>query len=331
MSFPQRSKPIDLKGRRIFVTGGTGFLGRSLLDYLLEAESIYDEMPQVTLLSRSPAQFLLRFPEYADHSWLNLVQGDLEHLPQVTPGTYTDIIHGAADTHKSDDSKLWLSQLVDGTRNVLEFADRVHVNRLLFISSGAVYGAQLPNVKSLRESQPFAPLPTGITSTYGHGKRMAEQLCTLYAAQSKDVECVIARCFAIVSRHIPFDGPYAVGNFMRDALAGQGIHISGNGQTIRSYIAGRDMAHWLFTLLYRGRSGEAYNVGSHQPISTLELATLIRDIVGIDQSILVGNSVDSSGRSFYLPCTEKAQELDLSVETSLRDELMDIARVRQAG
>jgi nucleoside-diphosphate-sugar epimerase len=224
----------------------------------------------------------------------------------------------------------WLSQLVEGTRNVLNFARQGGVERVLFISSGAVYGPQPAGVKSLREDHPFAPPATDVRSVYGNGKRMAELLCALHAAQPGGPACVIARCFAIVSRHIPLDGPYALGNFMRDALAGRGIGISGDGRTIRSYIDGRDMAHWMFTLLRRGTSGEAYNVGSDRPVTTLELATAIRDVVDIDQPIEVRGRPEANARSVYLPGIDKAGALGLSIETPLRDSLAEVARALRA-
>lgn len=330
MTSSVRSDPLELRGRRIFVTGGTGFLGRSLLDYLREGADRHGADVRVTVLSRSPERFLHAHPQYAGLPWLDFVAGDLSSLPAIDALAYTDLIHGAADTHSGVDALAWLEQLITGTRNVLETARQAGVERLLFISSGAAYGPQPHDVTTLREDHPFAPSPMDVRALYGHGKRMAEHLCAQYAA-SGGPECVVARCFAIVSPHVPLDGPYAMGNFLRDALTGQGIRIAGSGRTIRSYIDGRDMAHWMLTLMRWGLSGEAYNVGSDQPVSMLELATAIRDVVGIDQPIEVGDPDERTGRSVYLPSIAKAGELGLRIEIPLREALARTARTLQAA
>lgn len=327
MNSQNRSNPIDLSRRRMFITGGTGIVGRSLLDYIQEGLILYGGAPQVTILSRSPERFYRYFPNYIGLPWLNVIQGDLFHLPIVASSFYTDIIHAAADTHLQGDPMAWITQLVEGTTNVLRFASKSNVERMLFISSGAVYGSQPTALQSLSEDHYFAPLTTDVHSTYSHGKRMAEHICALHSAHPNGPFCVIARCFSIVSQHIPLNGPYALGNFMRDAIAGRGIHISGDGKTIRSYIEGRDLAHWIFTLLCHGARGEAYNVGSDLPITTLELATIIRDVVNIDQPIKILALPDCDPRKVYLPNVDKASTLGLSIETSLRDALTDIERI----
>ena len=70
-----------------------------------------------------------------------------------------------------------------------------------------------------------------------------------------------------------FDRPWAINNFLSEALRGGPIRVQGNGDTIRSYMYGSDAAFWLLRLLVSGKIGKAYNVGSPVGISLKNLAS----------------------------------------------------------
>ena len=319
-----------MRGRKVFVTGGTGFVGRCLLDYFLESADTHGPDFEVTVLSRRPAEFMSLHPGYAGRRWLRFQEGSLEHLPVPTPGAFTDVLHAAADTHSSAEPLAWLDQLVQGTRRVLDFAVACGAERLLLVSSGAAYGPLPGGLDVFREDAALAPLTTDARSVYGQGKRLAEHLCALYGQQF-GLSCVIARCFALLSEHMPLDGPYAAGNFLRDALAHRDLEVLGDGSTVRTYLHGRDAAHWLVSMLRHGEPGEIYNVGSDVPVSILELAQAVAAQASPPLGIRVLKTAASGRRATYLPSIEKAGRLGLRVETPLHEAIVTTLRALEGA
>jgi nucleoside-diphosphate-sugar epimerase len=316
MNSSVRSDPLDLRGRRIFVTGGTGFVGRCLLDYFQGSARAHGPGVEVTVLSRSPQAFLERYPLYVGQAWLRFEAGSLRQLPASHAGRFTDVLHAAGDTHAYAAPLAWLDQLVQGTRDVLDFAVASGAGRFLLVSSGAAYGPVPRGVARLREDAAFAPATMDAKSVYGQGKRLAEHLCALYA-QQHGLGCVVARCFSLISEHMPLDGPYAAGNFVRDALAGRNIQIQGDGSDVRTYLYGRDAAHWLISLMVQGEPDQIYNVGSNVPVSILELARTVAAQASPLQNVRVLKQAAPGPRAIYVPDVEKAGRLGLQVDTPL--------------
>jgi len=310
-----RSEPRALSGHRVFLTGGTGFLGRSLLDYFAESARVHGSDFELHVLSRTPEAFLERHPRCRTLPWLHLHQGSVTQ-PLPLRGRFSHVVHAAADTHARYAAADWMMQIVDGTRNALEFARRSGASRFLLLSSGAVYGAQPASLARVDEAFTGAPAPTLPSSAYGQAKRVAEQLCTAYR-QEFGLETVVARCFAVVGEHMPLDGPYAIGNFIRDAMQGGSIRVAGDGTPLRSYLHARDAAHWFTTLLLAGQPGEAYNVGSDAGRSIREVAELVAACLSPASRVTVTSNAADGVRSVYVPSIAKAATLGLQVETAL--------------
>lgn len=297
----------SLEGAEILVTGGSGFFGAWLLHALLRAEDRLGLGVRLTVLTRRPAAFLAGSPKLAGHPAVRLLEGDLLKL-RPPPARFTHVIHAAAPTadRTAVDRQAALHQaLVEGAARVLEVARRCGARRLLFTSSGAVYGRQPPELTHLPEAHAPPPEPAGPGNGYATGKREAERL--LLAAPG--LEAVVARCFAFSGPHLPLDGPYALGNFVRDALAGGPIRVGGDGTPVRSYLYGADLAGWLWTLLADGQAGRAYNVGSEREISIAALAHLVAGVVRPPRGVeIAGVPVPGKPAERYVPSTRRARE-----------------------
>lgn len=303
-----------LAGSRILVTGGTGFLGGWLTASLLAANSELDLGLHLTLLTRSPATVPLRPSES-----LTLLEGDVRRLPPVGPVDV--IVHGAASssalwgTDEADPIRM-ADTIVSGTRGILDVATASNA-RVLFLSSGAVYG---PQQAAVSEDVDTGPDPMDPRSAYGNAKRLAENMCAA-ASAAGTVQAVIARLFAFVGPRIPLDVHFAAGNFLRNALEDEEIVIQGDGLDVRSYLYAGDLPEWCWALLARGEPGRAYNVGSPVAVTIKELADTVAAVVEATPGVRVAGSPATS-HSYYVPHTDRAlKELGLRPRTDLVESL----------
>jgi dTDP-glucose 4,6-dehydratase len=314
---------------KILLTGGTGFFGKALIRHWCNADDLDLPTPTVCVLSRSPNQFKDTYPEFKSRKWLYYHEGDILSPSSLPKEKYTHILHAATDSTlgpKLSSLERYV-QILDGTRNMLDFAVANNTRRFLLTSSGAVYGVQPPELKRIPESYNGMPDPLNPNNSYGVAKRTAEHLCSLYR-QHYGIETVIARCFAFVGRDLPLDVHFAIGNFIRDALLGQTIVVSGNGMSVRSYMDQRDLACWLDKLLVDGKSGKAYNVGSDESISIKNLAYLVRETLAPTAQIIIQTTAEQDVlRNQYVPKIDEAKnELGLKLNYTLAQSLKEVAR-----
>lgn len=303
----------------IFLTGGTGFFGRALLRHFLTLG-----LPQastITVLSRQPDVFLRSYPEFAGHQAILFKKGDINDRDSLPwHDKYTHVLHAATDSTLGFTLKpiQRYDQIVEGTRNILDLAVTTGANRFLLTSSGAIYGPESAGLDSISEDFLAGPLLSDCRSAYAHGKRSAEHICALYCNEY-GLDIVVARCFAFVGPDLPVDAHFAIGNFIRDALVEDAITVKGDGSALRTYLYQVDLAKWLFSILFNGRSGQAYNVGSDEVVSIAELAYLVRDTLSPNKRVnILGQHSPGVGPDKYIPNIGKALvELGLNVNVPL--------------
>ncbi len=303
----------DLRGGRLFVTGGTGFFGRWMLESFLRANDDLGLGADVIVLTRASEAFAAAAPHVALHPQVRLHPGDVRsfNFPSVA---CSHVLHLATETALRASPAASFQTAVEGTARVLEFAEAATARKVLITSSGAVYGPQPPELEQISEDYAGAPRPEDASAGYAHGKRAAEYLGSVAAAEGR-LEVKIARCFAFVGPILPLDANFAIGNFIRDALAGNPIRVTGDGTARRSYLYAADLAVWLWTILFRGESRRPYNVGSEADLSIASLAGLVAELVrpGIPVHITEKPATDALPRR-YIPSTARAaRELDLHV------------------
>lgn len=294
----------SLAGSKILLTGGTGFFGKWLLLSCLRTWERQTGPARLTILSRDPCGFLRQHPEFAHLTGLDFLSGDVRTFSAPQGSQFDWVIHGATAASaqlERDSPDEMFSVITEGTRHVLDLAHRCSARRVLFISSGAVYGPQPPDLGHIPETYAGTP-----NTVYGKGKAVAEQMCLEAACGS--FECVIARPFAFVGPYLPLDTHFAIGNFIRDCLESRPIVIRGDGTPLRSYLYASELAEWLLALLVRGQHGRAYNIGSEEAISIRDLAALVRTRTGTKNDIVVqGSPMPGAPAARYVPSTERAR------------------------
>ncbi len=279
---------------------------------------------EMMVLTRNADAFRQKAPHLASRPDIRFHIGDVRDFA-FPDGHFSHVIHAATETVTKpgeENPGLMLETIVAGTRRALEFA-------------GALRREEIPIDKLRRGLWRAAgrldPCSRGIrrragrfqrhcSIAYGEGKRLAELLCAIEGPRH-GLETKIARCFAFVGPYLPLDAHFAIGNFIRDALAGGPISIKGDGTPFRSYLYAGDLAAWLWTILIRGAANRPYNVGSSQAVSILETAQAVARVVGGNIQINIAQKAKSGQpKQHYVPNINRAAgELELDQWTQLDD------------
>jgi dTDP-glucose 4,6-dehydratase len=316
-----RTSPVweEFRGERLFITGGTGFVGCWLLESFVWACDRLDLGASAVVLTRNPEAFHHKAPHLASHPAILLHRGDVRSFPYPL-GRFSTVIHAATPSSSrlnEDDPAEMLDVVIGGTRRALDFAVACGAHRFLLTSSGAVYGKQPADVSHLPEDFSGAPDISDPRSAYAEGKRVAELLCAIYHRRH-GLETKIARGFAFLGPYLPIDVHFAAGNFVRDRLAGGPIRVAGDGTPYRSYLYAADMAIWLWTILVDGQPCRPYNVGSEVETTIRELAFAV---AGSGVEVRVGREpTRGQPAQHYVPSTRRAAvELGLNQLIPLAD------------
>jgi dTDP-glucose 4,6-dehydratase len=202
---------------------------------------------------------------------------------------------------------LVIDGIVNGTWHTLDFACHCKAKKVLLTSSGAIYGKQPSDIDFIPEDYKGAPDTVQSCSAYGHAKRFSESLCAMYADQF-GIQTKIARCFTFMGPYMPLNASFAIGNFVLDGLRGEALRVKGDGSPYRSYMYAGDLAIWLWTILFKGKTCFPYNVGSDEAVTISDLADIVsqqfeqRPRIQIEQANVIGLAGER-----YIPSIERAR------------------------
>lgn len=291
-----------LRGKSIFLTGGTGFFGKWLLESFIYVNEILGLNAKIISLSRNPELFIEEYPFYnAYTNTVKFVKGDILTYDFNLDEKFQFIIHAAtaaSDSLNKNNPLLMMDTITLGTRNVLDFSLTQPIEGFLFVSSGAVYGKQPLDVSNIHESDSFKIDINNSNAAYSEGKRIAELYCSTYF-EKYNLQVKIARCFAFVGPYLPLGTHFAIGNFINNVIKNEDIVITGDGSTTRSYMYASDLSIAIWKILLIGNNNKPYNVGVDNAYSLKEIALMLKKNYGNDVQIL--NMNKDLPKNVYVP------------------------------
>jgi Nucleoside-diphosphate-sugar epimerases len=271
----------SLKDSAFLVTGATGMIGTALIDMLLSASRAEGLNLRIYANARKPERITARFgaePEVTPFA-CDISMPD-KPLPQVDY-----IVHAGANAHPlaySTDPVGTMRGNFLGTLKLLEHARICGAKRLLLISSSEVYGQDAAKDEHGTAETDFGYIdPMLARSCYPESKRAAETLCAAYIRQY-GVDSVAVRPAYIYGPTLTTDNSRADAQFLRNVLAGEDIVLKSTGSAVRTYCHVADTASAILTVLLRGETGCAYNIGDRDSVVSIrEYAQTLADCAGV--------------------------------------------------
>ena len=310
----------------LLVIGGTGFFGKSILDSFQRGGLEKWGIERVIAMSRNALSLRKEAPQLIS-SKVELYSADIT-TATTTPAADI-VIHAAAST----DAARYLSRPLQeqqniqaGTYNYCSLAKKFHAkSKILYVSSGAVYGKQPANLTHIPEdyvANDLSELPHG-KRDYAFAKRDAEEAVKSLGQEGLSVS--IARCFAFVGPWLPRNQHFAIGNFIEDGLHGRPITVKARNKVYRSYMHADDLVEWLMTIAaHANQLCPVYNVGSDKAILMDDLAKLIAQEFGVDT--LIPEFRDAAIDRYVPSITKGRLQLGLILQHDLLESIQDTVR-----
>ncbi len=295
-----------LRSARILITGATGLVGAFLTDCLLALSDQNALDLRLYALCRNAARAKERFGER-----VNAIAADVSEATALPECDY--IIHAASNAHPKafsvDPVGTMLANIL-GVRNLLEHLRAQGHGRLLFVSTGEIYGDN-PAIRDGFAETDFGKIDSmNPRACYPESKRAAETLCASYLSQYR-VDSVVARLCYVYGPTITNENSRADAQFLRNALSKTDIIMKSAGAQVRSYCYVADAARALITILSGGESGSAYNVANRAAVRSIrEYAEALAKVAGVQVKFETPEDAEKRGYSTVSRAVQKPDRLE---------------------
>jgi dTDP-glucose 4,6-dehydratase len=289
-----------MKCKSLLIVGGTGFFGNSILSYFSKSKTLKKKFNKIIVISRNKLATFRYTKNLKKNYSIIKINCDILKLKKIPNADY--VIYAATSKNYRDD---YLA-----VKNYTKLAKIYHSNsKILYASSGAVYGQQPNNIIGFKENyfkyHKKIYFKKGYKQSYANFKLTSEKLFQKLGNEGFKVS--IARCFTFVGEYLPLNSNFVIGNIIQNILDGVSIKIKANYKIFRSYMYADDLARWLFKILDNSnKQCPIYNVGSDDKISIHKVANILAK--KYDKRI---NSVKLFSQKFdnYVPNINKAKKI----------------------
>ncbi|MBS7637776.1 GDP-mannose 4,6-dehydratase [Candidatus Bathyarchaeota archaeon] len=307
-------RDMDHSSSRVLVTGGAGFIGSHLVDGLLR------DGWEVTVLDDFSSGRLENLRGGLDGEALRVVRGDVREASAVRKALEEVgvVLHLAAVTsvpYSVEHPDETYQVNVEGTRNLLEECLRGTAERVIYISTCAVYGE--PEYLPIDEDHPTRP-----ASPYAESKLEAERLCMEFQ-ESYGLRTTVLRLFNVYGSRMRADRYGGViSTFMRQLWEGGPLTIYGDGEQTRDFIHVSDAVRAMMLTLTRDDiSGETFNIATGVPTSINRLAAMISELRGVEPRPIHLEARAGEPRHSYGDIRRAKERLGFTPRVSLREGL----------
>ena len=295
---------MPINNGRILVTGATGLIGSCIIDVFQIANDYLGCSFEIYALGRNIERLSKRFSTMKS---VHCVAQDITNPINIDHVDY--IIHTASNADPVSYAQYPVETIltnVIGAKTVLDYCICNKKTRVLFTSTFEVYGKL---EKDEYKESDFGLIDNSmLRSCYPESKRTAELLFRSYKDEY-DIDCVIARLSSVYGPTMLPNDSKAHAQFLRNAINGEDIVLKSKGTQKRTYCYVIDAVSGILSVLFNGKSGEAYNVANEKSISTIaELAKVIADMMGTKVIYDIPNKFEQKGFSKPQNCilnTEK--------------------------
>ena len=311
---------IEVKDGTYFVTGATGFIGRYIVLSLLHICRHDKARVKVIAAVRDKKKAEEIYRAYLQESYFEIMEQDMTE-PYHFDENIDYLIHAAVrkQTVDNDSFSVFHDNML-ATKEILCFAQEKKVRKILLISTCSVYGDLL--LQGITDECHLGGNDSmNAKLCYAESKRASEYMFACGLEQMSLCGSIV-RLFSVYGPGMDFASPNVFADLFRQAMIGEKIKINGSGQGVRNFSYIRDVIYGIFTVLYAGENGEAYNVGSkNADISILGLAEKLGEKTGRRLEIEAGRLSPNGRETIQAARMERIGSIAKQPATSIEEGL----------